>query len=54
MHLDEHVEGIDAEYGGGGGGGKHGETVRCGAPITVIGMLRALPHERRRAECGAA
>jgi hypothetical protein len=30
MHLDEHVEGIDAEYGGGGGGGKHGESVRRG------------------------
>ena len=46
MHLDEHVEGIDAEYGGGGGGGKHGETVRCGAPITVIGITRASSCDR--------
>jgi len=41
MHLDEHVEGIDAEYGGGGGGGKHGETVQCRVPIPVIGTRRA-------------
>ncbi len=27
MHFDEHVESIDAEYGGGGGGGKHGVSV---------------------------
>ena len=46
MHLDEHVEGIDAEYGGGGGGGKHGETVRCGVPITVIGSARARSCDR--------
>ncbi|WP_309669625.1 hypothetical protein [Gemmatimonas sp.] len=41
MHLDEHVEGIDAEYGGGGGGGKHGESVRCGVRNTVIGTAHA-------------
>ena len=46
MHLDEHVEGIDAEYGGGGGGGKHGETVRRGARNTVIRMLRAWSCDR--------
>jgi hypothetical protein len=46
MHLDEHVEGIDAEYGGGGGGGKHGETVRCGERNTVIGTARAWSCDR--------
>ena len=46
MHFDEHVEGIDAKYGGGGGGGKHGASVRCEVRNTVIGTAQAWFFER--------
>lgn len=40
MHLDEHIEGVDAKNGGGSGGGKHGPTVGRPTPPCVTRIVR--------------
>jgi hypothetical protein len=46
MHLNEYVEGVDAEYGGGRGGGEHGHMVSSPSLAYVIRIARASPFQR--------
>ena len=41
MHLDENVEGVDAEDGGGLCGGEHGTSVTRASRETLTDLLRA-------------